>query len=276
MAHVGLSTVSLSVVYGYLTQLAEVLGAVSKRFARRLSWVLFVVSFVLVCYGVLMRRLFPFLFAISFAVVLGEAAARNVDRHVALQTVLIEGNGGFLHVSGRGRRIALLTSSLKTFAVEMRKRVFLNLIFAYTIFAMDFLVFVFPAIWVVLMYLPLFVTTNMIQRSAIKFLLPRSSGYVNQQAATLHQQHQQQPSAQHLTLQPAAARILAIVRAFSFRGQAFGVQDMPARVFPESLFQPAENVAEIPTSAAPAGPAGNASNGHATHLQPNSTLSVLS
>lgn len=247
-AHISLSTVSLSIVYGYLVQLAEVLGTVSYWFSKNLSLLLFLVSSTLTCIGILINSPIPSIAGIGFTVVLGETVARKVDRYAAVQTMVIEGGNGFQHISERAMRTAVLANSLKTFTGETRKGVFLNILFGLTMATVDFLDFLLPNFWVVCLYVAVFVTTYSIQRSVLKFLLPRSPSYVYQRASTLHQQRF---SAQHhLTTARVAARLIKIftipIRACCcFCNEASAGQGMSVRVFAESPSSPATDAAVI-------------------------------
>eukprot|EP00639_Heterosigma_akashiwo_P036742 CAMPEP_0194744806 /NCGR_PEP_ID=MMETSP0296-20130528/101070_1 /TAXON_ID=39354 /ORGANISM="Heterosigma akashiwo, Strain CCMP2393" /LENGTH=309 /DNA_ID=CAMNT_0039656989 /DNA_START=165 /DNA_END=1094 /DNA_ORIENTATION=- len=241
LAHITLSSVCLSIVYGYVMNLAEALGAVSRSFSRNLTFLLFMVSSSLTCIGMRFKRYTPSMVAIVLVVALGEIGAHKVDRHAALQNMMSEGDGTFQNVSDRAMRAAVLTNSLKTYTEFMKKGVLLNVFLGFALAAVDFLDLLFPAASVAFMNCAVFTTTFIIQKKMVNFLHPRSPSYLHQQASTLYQRAS--------VREPAilGSSTLAIVRAFCWRRavNAGRQEAVAARVFPGVVSVCGDNVAEI-------------------------------
>jgi len=228
LSHITLSSVCLSIVYGYVMNLAEALGALSKRFARSLFLLLFVVSSTLTCFGMIVKDHIPSMVAITLVVALGEVGARKVDRHAAPQSMMSEGAGSFQNVSDRAMRVAVLTTSLKSYTEFMKIRVFLNNMLGFLMAATDFLDYMFPAILVLLLHFALIINTFMIQRKMVDFLRPHSSRYLHQQASAVYQQASVRESAVpgHNTL----ATLWAYCRRRMHAGQCVARRVLPGPV----------------------------------------------
>mmetsp|Transcript_6303 Transcript_6303/g.10856 ORF Transcript_6303/g.10856 Transcript_6303/m.10856 type:complete len:423 (+) Transcript_6303:14-1282(+) len=246
LAHITLSSVSLSIVYCYFLQLAETLGAVSNLMSRSLSLLLFMVSSALICVGIVSETAIPSLVAIGFIVMLGQIVARKIDKHVALQSMAVQRvDGSQQHASERATRVAVLSSSLKNFAEFMKSGVFFSILFGIALAAVDFLDFLFPSIFVVLNHGVVFVTTFVIQKSVVNFLLPRSSSYIYQRASTFPWQ----APAWRRIIWASARRTLRTLRAFCCGDKSSRrLAAQAGRVFPGHFPQAAASVAEIPES----------------------------
>lgn len=130
--------------------------------------------------------------AIGIIVALGEVAAVKVHRHVvhvALQHSSSPRSNSLYRLQPQMSEIALRTTilvhSLKSFAEDTKRFVFLTIFFGFAFAAFDYFQR-FPAMLVITCHVGIASTTYLLQKKVVAFICPRSPNYLHAQGSTLN------------------------------------------------------------------------------------------
>lgn len=200
-----LSLLTLCAVYGYILQVAESNGFISKKLARGLSAGVLLLSFISTLVAILTSWATHLMLGLGAVVKLGRMVGDKVHTH-SFFTDMIPNT---MPEDDRGMRMAALKYNLTAFTREMERLVFIGILFLITTIVLDSINDLVPAQFVALVYGAALFSTYAVQRKVVGFLRPRASENIVQWLAALNAEEAHQGFSAR-NVDPSGSVVLAV------------------------------------------------------------------